>query len=51
MLGVEMWGDMHPDEDPVAGAAAARKLVGEMVTEAWPEGYPALKSKNNWLND
>jgi L-ribulose-5-phosphate 3-epimerase len=50
MLGVEMWGDMH-GEDPAAGAAAARKLVGNMVTEAWPEGCPDLKSKNTWLND
>jgi L-ribulose-5-phosphate 3-epimerase len=51
MLGVEMWGDMHAGEDPAAGAAAARKLVGEMVAEAWPEGCPDLKSKNTWLND
>jgi len=35
MLGVEMWGDMHPDEDPVESAAAARRFVDKMVAEAW----------------
>ena len=36
MLGVEMWGDMHPDEDPIESAASARRFVDEMVAEAWP---------------
>lgn len=35
MLGVEMWGNMHPDQEPVEGAAAARRFVDEMVAEAW----------------
>ncbi len=40
MLGVEMWGHMHPDQDPIAGAAAARKYVDSLVAEAWPAGCP-----------
>lgn len=35
MLGVEMWGDMHADEDPVESAAAARRFVDQMVAETW----------------
>jgi predicted hexulose-6-phosphate isomerase len=36
MLAVEMWGYMHPDVDPIESAAAARRFVDELVTEAWP---------------
>ena len=36
MLAVEMWGYMHPDEDPIEAAAAARRFVDRMVAEAWP---------------
>jgi predicted hexulose-6-phosphate isomerase len=35
MLAVEMWGYMHPDEDPIEHAAAARRFVDDLVTEAW----------------
>lgn len=35
MLGVEMWGYMHADEDPIESAAAARRFVDQMVAEAW----------------
>ncbi len=35
MLGVEMWGSMHPDVDPIESAAAARRYVDELVAEAW----------------
>ena len=35
MLGVEMWGDMYFDEDPIKSAASARRFVDEMVAEAW----------------
>ncbi len=38
MLAVEMWGYMHPDQDPIAHAAAARHFVDELVAEAWPDG-------------
>ncbi len=40
MLGVEMWGNMHPDEDPVESAAAARQFVDRMVAEAWAADRP-----------
>ena len=36
LLGVEMWGDMHNAEDPVANAAAARRLVDRFIADAWP---------------
>jgi predicted hexulose-6-phosphate isomerase len=35
MLGVEIWGDMHSEEDPVAAAAAARRFVADLVAESW----------------
>jgi L-ribulose-5-phosphate 3-epimerase UlaE len=41
LLGVEMWGQMHAGEDPVAAAAAARKFVDSLVAEAWPAGRPS----------
>jgi predicted hexulose-6-phosphate isomerase len=40
LLGVEMWGDRHVGEDPVASAASARKFVNQLVNEAWPTGLP-----------
>jgi L-ribulose-5-phosphate 3-epimerase len=40
LLGVEMWGDMHAGEDPIASAAAARSFVDCLVAEAWPSGMP-----------
>jgi L-ribulose-5-phosphate 3-epimerase len=41
LLGVEMWGQMHADEDPAAAAAAARRFVDRLVAEAWPAGQPS----------
>jgi predicted hexulose-6-phosphate isomerase len=35
MLGVEIWGDMHADQDPIAAAASARRFVADLVTETW----------------
>ena len=35
LLGVEMWAQMHAAEDPIAHAAAARRLVDSLVAEAW----------------
>jgi L-ribulose-5-phosphate 3-epimerase len=36
MLGVEMWGNMHADQDSVACVAGARRFVDSLVIEAWP---------------
>ena len=36
MIGVEMWGNMHADRDPIACAADARTFVDSLVSEAWP---------------
>jgi L-ribulose-5-phosphate 3-epimerase len=43
LLGVEMWGNMHAGEDPIACAAAARRLVGDLVAEAWPVADPPFR--------
>ena len=40
MLGVEMWGNMHPDQEPVEGAAAARRFVDELLSGAYGESSP-----------
>ncbi len=40
LIGVEMWGDKHTGEDPIASVAAARKFVEDLVTETWPTGSP-----------
>jgi L-ribulose-5-phosphate 3-epimerase len=40
LLGVEIWGSMHADGDPVAAVAAARQFVDGLVAEAWPAGRP-----------
>ena len=40
LLGVEIWGQMHADGDPVASVAAARRFVDSLVAEAWPAGRP-----------
>lgn len=40
MLGVEMWGAMHADQDPLASVVAARKFVSCLVTETWPADNP-----------
>ncbi|HUS94446.1 MAG TPA: L-ribulose-5-phosphate 3-epimerase [Patescibacteria group bacterium] len=35
MLGVEIWGDMHSDQDPIAAAASARRFVADLVADTW----------------
>jgi L-ribulose-5-phosphate 3-epimerase len=40
LIGVEMWGQMHADQDPIACVADARKFVDGLVTEAWPANEP-----------
>lgn len=42
LLGVEIWGDRHADQDPVASVAAARRFVADLVTEAWPDARPFI---------
>src|SRR6266498_1098763 len=36
LLGVEMWGQMHADQEPLASITSARKFVDCLVTESWP---------------
>ncbi len=43
LLGVEIWGDRHADQDPVASAAAARRFVADLVAEAWPDARPLIR--------
>jgi L-ribulose-5-phosphate 3-epimerase len=41
LLGVEMWGDMHANADPIAAAAAARMFVSDLVAaEKWAPNRP-----------
>ncbi len=40
LIGIEIWGSMHEDEDPIASVAAARGFVGNLVSEAWPDAWP-----------
>ena len=46
MIGVEMWGNMHAEQDPIACVADARKFVDSLVTEAWPAEAPCSQSMN-----
>jgi L-ribulose-5-phosphate 3-epimerase len=45
LLGIEIWGQMHATDDPIASVAAARLYVENLVAEAWPTGTP-IKSIN-----
>jgi L-ribulose-5-phosphate 3-epimerase len=40
LLGVEIWGQMHAEQDPIAAVAAARNYVDGLVAEAWPDAHP-----------
>ena len=42
LLGVEIWGDRHADQDPAASAASARRFVADLVAEAWPDARPLI---------
>ena len=44
MIGVEMWGNMHADRDPIACVADARTFVDSLVSEAWPADLPCSPS-------
>jgi L-ribulose-5-phosphate 3-epimerase len=45
LIGIEIWGSMHADEDPVASVAAARRFVGDLVAEAWPASCPVTRQE------
>jgi L-ribulose-5-phosphate 3-epimerase len=40
LIGIEIWGAMHTDEDPVTAVATARRFVGNLVSETWPDACP-----------
>ena len=42
LIGVEMWGSMHPDQNPIDCVGAARTFVDCLVTEAWPAGHSLM---------
>jgi L-ribulose-5-phosphate 3-epimerase len=44
MIGIEMWGNMHAEQDPIACVAEARKFVDSLVNEAWPAEDPSSQS-------
>ena len=44
MIGVEMWGQMHADQDPIDCAAEARQFVNRLVTETWPVEVTSCQS-------
>lgn len=49
LLGVEMWGQMHAEQDPIECVAAARRFVDCLVSEAWPahqEYSPAVQNEH-----
>ncbi|MGZ9223853.1 MAG: L-ribulose-5-phosphate 3-epimerase [Anaerolineales bacterium] len=49
LIGVEMWGNMHADQDPVACVADARRFIDGLVTEAWPVNHPSSTPTKNRL--
>jgi L-ribulose-5-phosphate 3-epimerase len=51
IIGVEMWGNMHLGQDPIACVANARRFVDCLVTEAWPAGQPFVaENQTNFRN-
>lgn len=47
LLGVEMWGAMHADQDPLASVVAAREFVNCLVAESWPADNPMNSLEKN----
>jgi L-ribulose-5-phosphate 3-epimerase len=50
LLGIEMWGQMHASQDPIEGAASARRFVDDLVTQAWQTNQPdrqQIKEENS----
>ncbi len=40
LIGAEIWGQMHAGQDPIEGAASARRFIDDLVTEAWQSNQP-----------
>ncbi len=40
LIGAEIWGQMHAGQDPIEGAASARRFIADLVTEAWQSNQP-----------
>jgi L-ribulose-5-phosphate 3-epimerase len=51
LLGVEIWGQMHAGEDPVASVATVRKLIDRFVAEAWPDNRPTSRLEPELENE
>lgn len=47
LIGVEIWGDRHAGQDPIESVAQARRFVGELVNETWPDSLPVLPVKTS----
>jgi L-ribulose-5-phosphate 3-epimerase UlaE len=48
LLGIEMWGDMHINEDPIVAATAARNFVTNLVAaENWAPHRPFTPASAN----
>jgi L-ribulose-5-phosphate 3-epimerase len=47
LIGVEMWGQMHAGQDPMACVASARQFVDRLMSEAWPADPP----RNDGINE
>ena len=50
LIGVEMWSQMHIDQDPIDCIAAARRYVNDLVTEAWSADPPEDPLTQDTLN-
>lgn len=50
LIGVEMWGQMHADQDPIECVAAARRYVDCLVNEAWPVDQADMHEVKNKYN-
>jgi hypothetical protein len=51
LIGVEMWGNMHADQDPIASIADARRFINSLVTEAWPAQEPGSQSMSKEIEE
>jgi L-ribulose-5-phosphate 3-epimerase len=51
LLGVEIWGQMHTGEDPVASVATVRKLIDRFVAQAWPDNRPTSRLEPELENE
>jgi L-ribulose-5-phosphate 3-epimerase UlaE len=42
LLSVEMWGHMHPEQDPFETARETCQFIEKLVDEAWPGKQPSF---------